>query len=605
MVKDKNKWDPLAAILAADSKTLSVKDYLTTIQSDEAIVSIEMDNIVRWEHKDRPEDELGNIDELAETFKAVGQQQPCILRSSKKFPGKYELLVGERRWKAAEKAGLPLKGIIKEIDDKTATLIQVIENDKRKDISEYAKGMSYAKKIAGGIITQMELIDILHISKQQISRLLSYSKIPESLSFEISDFRKVSSRTAESLGLDFTMLSEKEKAELFSGNSLPTGADPIAQAYAGHQFGHFTLLGDGRAIVLGEHLAPDNQRVDLQLKGSGRTPYSRRGDGLAALGPMLREYLISEAMHALGIPTTRSLAVVTTGENVIRETVLPGAVLTRVAASHIRVGTFEYVAMQNDKQLLKTMVMYILERHYPALKAVKNPTLELLKAVMERQITLMIHWMRVGFIHGVMNTDNMAISGESIDYGPCAFMNAYDLKTVFSSIDYHGRYAFGNQSKIAQWNLTRFAETLLPLFHETQEEAIQMATDVLNRFAPLYHDQWLSMMRKKLGIFGEESEDEELINDLLHWMQKNQMDYTNTFQLLQSSLLSDTSIFQDKFADKAFQTWHQRWRARLSRNAQPLKSSVKLLNVTEPNLKLLIVMRIKGFDFCVTPNSQI
>jgi uncharacterized protein YdiU (UPF0061 family) len=387
---------------------------------------------------------------------------------------------------------------------------------------------------------------------------------------------------AESLGLDFTMLSEKEKAELFSGNSLPIGADPIAQAYAGHQFGYFTLLGDGRAIVLGEHLAPDNQRVDLQLKGSGRTPYSRQGDGLAALGPMLREYLISEAMHALGIPTTRSLAVVTTGENVIRKTVLPGAVLTRVAASHIRVGTFEYIAMQNDKQLLKTLVTYTIERHYPALKVAKNPTLELLQAVMERQITLMIHWMRVGFIHGVMNTDNMAISGESIDYGPCAFMNAYDLKTVFSSIDYHGRYAFGNQPKIAQWNLTRFAETLLPLFHENQEEAIQMATDVLNCFAPLYHDQWLNMMRKKLGIFGEESEDEGLINDLLHWMQKNQMDYTNTFQLLQSSLLSDESIFQDEFADKTFQIWHQRWLARLSRHAQPLKSSVEQMQLMNP-----------------------
>lgn len=387
---------------------------------------------------------------------------------------------------------------------------------------------------------------------------------------------------AKSLALDFSMLSKKEKAELLSGNCLPEGSESIAQAYAGHQFGHFALLGDGRAILLGEHLAPDNQRVDLQLKGSGRTPYSRQGDGLAALGPMLREYLISEAMHALGIPTTRSLAVVATGENIIRKTILPGAVLTRVAESHIRVGTFEYVAMQHDKKLLDTLVRYTIKRHYPELNAAKNLALELLKAVMERQIVLMIHWMRVGFIHGVMNTDNMAISGESIDYGPCAFMNAYDLKTVFSSIDYHGRYAFGNQPKIAQWNLARFAETLLPLFGETQEEAIQIATDVLDNFTSLYHARWLTMMRKKLGIFEQESDDEVLINDLLHWMQKNQMDYTNTFQILMSFLLSGNSIFQDKLTDIAFINWHQRWQARLSRNAQPLSASVKQMRLNNP-----------------------
>jgi uncharacterized protein YdiU (UPF0061 family) len=261
---------------------------------------------------------------------------------------------------------------------------------------------------------------------------------------------------AKQLGLDFSSLNNEELAQLFTGNEIPKGSDPIAQAYAGHQFGHLVVLGDGRAIVLGEHITPTNQRYDIQFKGSGRTPYSRGGDGKAALGPMLREYIISEAMYHLNIRTTRSLAVATTGENVMRETVLPGAILTRVAESHIRVGTFEYVAIKKDLTTLKKLLQYSVDRHYPEIKDLDKQAPEFLKLVMERQIDLITDWMRVGFIHGVMNTDNMAISGESIDFGPCAFMDYYDPKTVFSSIDHHGRYAFGNQPIIAQWNFCRF-----------------------------------------------------------------------------------------------------------------------------------------------------
>ena len=351
---------------------------------------------------------------------------------------------------------------------------------------------------------------------------------------------------AENLGLNFQHLSEKKLAELFSGNHLPEGADPIAQAYAAHQYGHFTVLGDGRAILLGEH-----NRFDIQLKGSGQTPYSRQGDGRAALGPMLREYIISEAMYALGIPTTRSLAVVSTGEAIFRGKNLPGAILTRVAASHIRIGTFEYVAMLGDVELLKTMVKYSIDRHYPHLKEAENPALELLKAVIEKQIILITHWMRVGFVHGVMNTDNMTISGETIDYGPCAFMDHYDLKTVFSSIDRHGRYAFGNQPKIAEWNLARFSETLIPLLHESQEKAIEIAEEILGDFSSLYQKHYLSMMRNKLGLCGEENEDETLINDLLVWMQETKSDYTNTFR----------SLITGNFSGPA--SWGQRWKARL------------------------------------------
>ena len=284
---------------------------------------------------------------------------------------------------------------------------------------------------------------------------------------------------AKLLGLDFSSLNNEELAQLFTGNEIPKGSDPIAQAYAGHQFGHLVILGDGRAIVLGEHVTPTNQRYDIQFKGSGRTPYSRGGDGKAALGPMLREYIISEAMYHLNIRTTRSLAIATTGENVMRETVLPGAILTRVAESHIRVGTFEYVAIKKDLTTLKKLLQYSVERHYPEIKDLDKQAPEFLKLVMERQIDLITDWMRVGFIHGVMNTDNMAISGESIDFGPCAFMDHYDPKTVFSSIDHHGRYAFGNQPIIAQWNLARLADAILPLLDEDQTKQLKLERKLL------------------------------------------------------------------------------------------------------------------------------
>src|SRR6187455_1332066 len=325
-------------------------------------------------------------------------------------------------------------------------------------------------------------------------------------------------RLAEELGVDPGAL-ERQAATWFSGNQTPAGADPIALAYAGHQFGGFVpQLGDGRALLLGERVGRDGMRRDIQLKGSGRTPFSRNGDGRAALGPMLREYLVSEAMHALGVPTTRSLAVVTTGEQVVREYLVPGAVLTRVAASHIRVGTFEYFAARNDREAVSQLLDYVITRHYPEARSADVPALAVLEAVAQRQAALIADWMSVGFIHGVMNTDNMAISGETIDYGPCAFMDNYDANTVFSSIDHGGRYAYGNQPAIAQWNLARFAETLLPLLDSDHEKAIAIATEALGEYPAPFEGYWLAGMRKKLGLQSAEGGDVELIRALLEWM---------------------------------------------------------------------------------------
>jgi len=291
---------------------------------------------------------------------------------------------------------------------------------------------------------------------------------------------------AKELNLDFSKTKEKDLSLLFSGNSLPNGSTTIAQAYAGHQFGHFTMLGDGRAVLLGEHISNKNNRFDIQFKGSGRTSFSRGGDGRAALGPMLREYIISEAINSLNIPTTRSLAVVKTGEKVVRENLLDGAILTRVASSHLRVGTFQYIAARQNIEDLNTLVDYTIERHYPQIKSSKTKALDLLNLVMEKQCRLVVDWMRVGFIHGVMNTDNMTISGETIDYGPCAFMDQYHPKTVFSSIDKFGRYAYSNQPPIAKWNLARFAECLIPLIDKNEETAIKIATDVIDNFQNIY-----------------------------------------------------------------------------------------------------------------------
>ncbi|KNF08465.1 hypothetical protein CLPU_7c00930 [Gottschalkia purinilytica] len=381
---------------------------------------------------------------------------------------------------------------------------------------------------------------------------------------------------ATSLGLD----DDKVRVEVLAGNEIPKGSLPIAQAYAGHQFGHFTMLGDGRAVLLGEQITPKGERFDIQLKGSGRTPYSRGGDGRAALGPMLREYIISEAMYGLGIPTTRSLAVTTTGESIIRETKLPGAILTRVAASHIRVGTFQYAANWGNIDDLRTLADYTIKRHFPEVEGDNNPYLSLLKEVIKRQAILIAKWQLVGFIHGVMNTDNMAISGETIDYGPCAFIDTYNPATVFSSIDIHGRYAYENQPAIAEWNLARFTESLLPLLHDEEEKAVKLGQDALSDFTKLYHYNWLIGMRSKLGIFNEESEDESLIKKLLSIMEKHSADYTNTFIALTFDKMEDINLF----GTKEFIQWNELWRSRLERQQESKQSSQQLMKNSNPAL---------------------
>jgi uncharacterized protein YdiU (UPF0061 family) len=383
---------------------------------------------------------------------------------------------------------------------------------------------------------------------------------------------------ASSLGLNVESLDSDEGAQIFAGNLIPEGAEPLAQAYAGHQFGNFNMLGDGRALLLGEQITPQGERVDIQLKGSGRTPYSRGGDGRAAVGPMLREYIISEAMYALGIPTTRSLAVVSTGENIIRETERPGAILTRVASSHIRVATFQYAARWGAIDDLRALADYTLHRHFPDVAQAENRYLLLLQEVIKRQAALVAQWQRVGFIHGVMNTDNMAISGETIDYGPCAFMDAYDPSTVFSSIDTQGRYAYGNQPYIAGWNLARFAETLLPLLHEDEEQAVQLAQDAIAQFSELYHHHWIKGMRAKLGLLNEETEDEALIKDLLELMEKHGADYTNTFLALTFDTFEGTPMF----ATTEFAQWHERWQARLNRQQETREVSQQLMSTSNP-----------------------
>jgi len=370
---------------------------------------------------------------------------------------------------------------------------------------------------------------------------------------------------AAALGLDVTALDTPHGAAIFAGNDLPGGALPLAQAYAGHQFGHFTTLGDGRAILLGEQVTPDGARVDIQLKGAGPTPYSRRGDGRAALGPMLRELIISEAMYALGIPTTRSLAVVSTGEPVYRERALPGAVLTRVAASHLRVGTFQWAAAHRDEDLLRALADYAIQRHYPDAADASNPYLAFFEAVAQRQAALIARWQLVGFIHGVMNTDNMSIAGETIDYGPCAFMDTYDPDTVFSSIDSQGRYAYGNQPGIAQWNLARLAEALLPLFHPERPTGLELATAAIADFADRFQRHWESGMRAKLGLFTEEAGDDSLVDGLLTWMQNTRADFTHTFAVL-STIGGGDAIAR---GDETFGAWHQQWQLRRSRQPHP------------------------------------
>ena len=385
-------------------------------------------------------------------------------------------------------------------------------------------------------------------------------------------------KLAEELDLDFSKISEEELSEIFSGNSIPSETKTLAQAYAGHQFGHFTMLGDGRAVLLGEHLNKEKKRYDIQFKGSGRTSFSRGGDGRAALGPMLREYIISEAMNGLNIPTTRSLAVAKTGENIIREKNLPGAILTRVASSHIRVGTFQYIAAREKREELKTLLDYTIERHYPELINSKNKAYDLLNLLIERQCDLVVNWMRVGFIHGVMNTDNMTISGETIDYGPCAFMDTYDPKTVFSSIDQMGRYAYCNQPIITKWNLARFAECIIPLINEDLDKAIKIATEKINSFEKKYEEKWMNMMRNKLGLFDVSSEDKFLILDLLTWMHEKKADYTNTFCQLMKLAPKKDKLFEDK----NFIEWRKRWEDRLLKNNISPKNSIELMRNNNP-----------------------
>ena len=388
----------------------------------------------------------------------------------------------------------------------------------------------------------------------------------------------INNNLSNELGINLSNLDPEYLALVFSGNQLPAGSDTIAMAYAGHQFGHFTILGDGRAILIGEHINNKKQRYEIQFKGSGKTEFSRNGDGKAALGPMLREYIISEAMYHLNIPTTRSLAVVKTDEKVIRETELTRAILTRVASSHIRVGTFQYFAYKKDDESLKSLVNYSIDRHYAEIKNSENIYINLIDRLMDKQIDLVVNWMRVGFIHGVMNTDNMALSGETIDYGPCAFMDKYDPKTVFSSIDHFGRYAYYNQPSITKWNLARFAECLIPFLDTNKDEAIKIATNKINEFDKKYEKKWLKMMSDKIGLLDTEKEDEVLILDLLQWMHSNKADYTNTFY----NLINE-KIFSNQVYDNAdFLTWKDRWKMRLSKYKNKMDKVEEKMKFSNP-----------------------
>ncbi len=415
----------------------------------------------------------------------------------------------------------------------------------------------------------------------------TYSKLPEPFREKINPVKVKNPRLillneslAKDLNLDFSEISQSELSAIFTGNELPKNSNSIAQAYAGHQFGHFTMLGDGRAVLIGEHVSKNNHRYDIQFKGSGKTAFSRNGDGRAALGPMLREYLISEAMYALNIPTTRSLAVAKTGENVIRETPLEGAILTRVASSHIRVGTFQYIAARNKKSELETLFDYVVKRHYSEIKNSKNKALDLLKVVLNKQIDLVVNWMRVGFIHGVMNTDNMSIAGETIDYGPCAFMDVYDPKTVFSSIDKLGRYAYCNQPVITKWNLSRFAECLIPLIDRDQDTAVKLATEIIDTFEKTYEEKWLNMMRAKLGLLSSDKKDKYLILDLLTWMHQNKVDYTNTFCHLMNFKIQEDNIYEGT----DFTNWKKRWQERSLGHDNSEEKSKNLMRSANPLL---------------------
>ena len=390
---------------------------------------------------------------------------------------------------------------------------------------------------------------------------------------------KLNKELASELDLNFDLIDKKMQSLIFSGNLLPIGSDCISQAYAGHQFGFFNILGDGRALLLGEHINKKNQRFDIQLKGSGITPFSRNGDGKATLKSMLREYLISEAMHFLNIPTTRGLAVTKTGKKVLREDFFEGGILTRVASSHIRVGTFQYLATKNDTNSMKKLVNYTLKRHFIN-KTDDNPAIDLLNNLMEKQISLVANWMRVGFIHGVMNTDNMTLSGETIDYGPCAFMDHYNPNTVFSSIDKQKRYSFANQEIICHWNLSRFAETLIPLIDDNEENAIKIGSKIINSFNEKFNSEWTNIIKSKLGFLGNMTEDKNLILKIFDWMEKNNADYTNTFL----KFMDKNQINDDVYNNLTFQNLYLEWNNRIKKNKLPKEISKNLMQSNNPKL---------------------
>jgi uncharacterized protein YdiU (UPF0061 family) len=419
----------------------------------------------------------------------------------------------------------------------------------------------------------------------------SYARLPERFyarvapsSAEAPKLIRVNRELAEELGLDAGWLESPDGVAFLSGKSVAEGSDPIAMAYAGHQFGNFVpQLGDGRAILLGEVLDRAGQRRDLHLKGSGRTPFSRGGDGNAALGPVLREYVVSEAMHALVIPTTRALAATATGRMVYREDLLPGAAIVRVASSHIRVGTFQYFAARGDTEALRLLADHVIARHYPDAASAARPYRALLDAVIAAQAKLVAAWLSVGFIHGVMNTDNMAVAGETIDYGPCAFLDEYDPATVFSSIDRMGRYAYGNQPQIALWNLTRLAETLLPLLDEEEDKAIADAEEALSAYPSLFQSAYLGAFRRKLGLFTEQEGDAELITALLNAMTANKADFTNLFRrLADAQHAGNAEPVRAQFIDPtAFDAWAEGWRARLAQepeDEQTRRASMRAAN---------------------------
>lgn len=395
---------------------------------------------------------------------------------------------------------------------------------------------------------------------------------------------QINATLAKELGVDPERLAQPEGLAVLAGNRVVEGSQPLALAYAGHQFGHFVpQLGDGRACLLGEVVTPNGQRRDVQLKGSGRTRYSRGGDGRAALGPVLREYVVSEAMAALGVPTTRALAAVTTGEVVRREQPLPGAVLTRVAASHLRIGTFEYFAAREDRATLLALTQYALERHYPDARSEHGPAVALLEAVLEAQAKLVARWMGLGFVHGVMNTDNTAISGETLDYGPCAFLDAFHPRRHFSSIDEHGRYAFSNQPRIMGWNLTRLAEALLPLVGDDEDRAAAIFTERLETFAERFHLHYQAELRKKFGLAEARDGDLTLANGLFEQMAEDRVDYTSTFRRLPRSLDADDPQLLGQFsAPQKLSPWLAAWRARLREEGRPVEQVVAQMNGANP-----------------------